>query len=78
MGRVVVGVGGQDDWFLPSKDELNEMYIQRIAIGGFTSDGYWSSSEFNEDAVWGQGFDDSTLYNFYKTNAQNVRPVRAF
>jgi hypothetical protein len=71
-------LGGQDDWFLPSKDELNEMYIQRIAIGGFTSDGYWSSSEFNEDAVWGQGFDDSTLYNFYKTNAQNVRPVRAF
>ncbi len=71
-------LGGQDDWFLPSKDDLNQMYIQRIAIGGFTSDGYWSSSEFNEDAAWGQGFNDSTLYNFYKTNAQNVRPVRAF
>jgi len=32
---------------LPSKDELNKLYINRTLIGGFTSNWYWSSSEKN-------------------------------
>ena len=27
-----------NDWFAPSKDELNQMYIQRTAIGDFSAD----------------------------------------
>ncbi len=50
-------IGGYNDWFLPSKDELNEMYINSSIIdstanahggGSFTyAPGlpYWSSSE---------------------------------
>jgi hypothetical protein len=38
--------GGYDDWFLPSRDELNLMYenLKQKRIGGFSSDAYWSSS----------------------------------
>jgi len=32
-------------WYLPSRDELNVMYSNRAAIGGFSTNWYWSSSE---------------------------------
>lgn len=41
------------DWYLPAENELNVLYTNRVAIGGFTTDGslpdgwYWSSTEFN-------------------------------
>ncbi|MFH1224133.1 MAG: DUF1566 domain-containing protein [Pseudomonadota bacterium] len=37
--------GGYHDWYLPSKDELNKLYLNRVKIGGFALDTYWSSSE---------------------------------
>lgn len=40
--------GGYTDWYLPSKDELYKLYLNRNLIGGFTDDWYWSSSEMNE------------------------------
>jgi hypothetical protein len=41
--------GGYVDWFLPSKDELNKLFSNRVAIGGFATSGtmatYWSSTQ---------------------------------
>jgi hypothetical protein len=40
--------GGYSDWFLPSKDELNLLYQNRDAVGGFATTGhptYWSSTQ---------------------------------
>jgi len=37
--------GGYDDWFLPSQDELNKLWLNKVAIGGFADSYYWSSSE---------------------------------
>jgi hypothetical protein len=71
-------LGGQDDWFLPSKDELNQMYIWRIAIGGFTSDGYWSSSEFSASIAWSQIFLLGGQSDSDKDSVRYVRPVRSF
>ncbi len=70
--------GGFTDWYLPSKDELNKLYINKTAIGGFSSAYYWSSSEFNTSAAWIQNFNSGGQGNDFKVSANYVRAVRAF
>ena len=69
--------GGKTDWFLPSKDELTQVYLQKSILGGFDFNYYWSSSELDASKAWMQGF-DGYGDNFAKTNTFYVRPVRAF
>jgi hypothetical protein len=72
-------VGGYNDWFLPSKDELDKLYINKVAVGGFADTFYWSSSESNAYDAWYQyfanGFQDA---NYSKATPTRVRAVRAF
>jgi len=51
--------GKFDDWFLPSKDELDQMYgnLKRKNLGGFKNDRYWSSS-YGSYGAWSQRFSD--------------------
>ena len=71
--------GGYDDWFLPSKDELDKLHLNKDTIGGFVEWRYWSSSEYNEDSAWFQYFYDYFVpFNFSKANACRVRAVRYF
>lgn len=68
-----------DNWFLPSKEELNLMYQQKEVIGGFASDFYWSSSEYNSGSAWYQDFDTGRHYNDYGKSANlRLRAVRSF
>ena len=67
------------DWFLPSKDELNQMYLQKVVIGDFTGYYYWSSSENNANSAWEQEFIlDGTQFPSLKSDHDHVRAVRAF
>ncbi len=73
--------GKYDDWFLPSKDELNLMYenLYRKGLGGFSSSYYWSSSEeFGGEYAWVQGFYYGDRLGNLQSDACRVRPVRAF
>jgi hypothetical protein len=70
-------LGGYSDWYLPSRDELNKLYLNRVAIGGFASNGYWSSTETNNYVAWRQGYDGGQG-NDVKVNGYVVRAVRAF
>ena len=71
-------LGGYSDWYLPSKDELNKLYINRVAVGGFSSGYYWSSSGYLDANAWSQNFTNGDQINLYKLVANYVRAVRAF
>lgn len=66
------------DWFLPSKDELNQMYLNKTTIGGFATSSYWSSSEDSASGAWCEYFRFSLQYDDVKESLNYVRPVRAF
>jgi uncharacterized repeat protein (TIGR02543 family) len=75
-------------WFLPSKDELNQMYqnLKTSGIGNFSNAKYWSSSEYDvNDQLFGEILSGAYLQDFTngaQTTDSNesdvylVRPVR--
>lgn len=73
---------GYDDWYLPSKEELNLMYknLHKNGLGSFADDyAYWSSSEEYADYAWLQYFSSGKQEVKYRfTLAGRVRPIRAF
>ena len=79
-----VTVGGVlvDDWFLPSLDELNEMYIRRASIGGFevtVGTTYWTSTESSSNNALRQRFNNGENWTpSGKLTPGYVRPIRAF
>ena len=77
--RAYAGPNNLSDWFLPSKDELNELWSQKTMLGGFEAYYYWSSSEFNSGTAWTQIFGgDASQYNSGKHAEYYYRPIRAF
>jgi hypothetical protein len=70
--------GGYSDWYLPSKDELNKLYLNRVAIGGFRSNAYWSSSQSSSTHAWYQDVTNGTQAALGQTNMIYIRPVRSF
>jgi len=73
---------GYRDWRVPTKDELNVLFANRAAIGGFEESGsdpvgwYWSSSPHSRRTAWAQRFSDGyqdTCLKHYYTSLQCVR-----
>ena len=68
---------GYSDWYLPSIQELNAMYLNKDKIGGFaTDDAYWSSTEYDASECWGQYFDTGDMGVGLKNYIFRVRPIR--
>jgi hypothetical protein len=70
-------------WFLPSINELNQMYINRAtleAVSGFSafSNYYWSSTEYDSLNAWEQNFVNGLQSIASKDITNFVRAVRAF
>ena len=78
--------GGYDDWFLPSKYELMEMYlnISQVSslgdVGNFNNNQYWSSSipDLGNNDAWSLGFSSGNFDYTDKSIILMVRPIRAF
>ena len=75
----------EDGWRIPTREELNEIYLNKDKIGGFTPKYYWSCSDYAKDKyqygkAWIQNFDhgyqfgyDFANYGFHKLKIRLVR-----
>ena len=70
--------GGFNDWHLPSLDELDKLFLNQDAIGGFAPANYWSSSERDECTAWYQHFRVGAQHGDFKYEQYRVRAVRRF
>lgn len=67
-----------NDWFLPSQDELNHLYINRNKIGEFNNAYYWSSTETNFISAIRQSFNLGVQNSSGKSGTYRVRCARYF
>jgi hypothetical protein len=73
---------GHKDWRVPTKAELNVLFNNRAAIGGFNVTGscpagwYWSASPYTTRKAWFQRFSDGAPGGNGKDTHLPVRPVR--
>lgn len=81
-----LSLNGYTDWFIPSKDELNEMYLNQSAVnataianGGVAfSSYYWTSTQDNANNAWYQFMFNGMQALNAKANGSWLRCVRAF
>jgi hypothetical protein len=76
-------LNGYSDWYLPSKEDLNLVYVnlKKVGLGGFKDALYWSSTESGSDNAWYFYFENGAAVNFLSKNDINytyVRAVRSF
>ena len=72
--------GKKDDWFLPSKGELDLLYANAklLKVSELNDAVYWSSSSSNEFRAWGQLFTSGIAGTNFRTSSFAVRPIRSF
>ena len=69
-----------NDWFLPSRDELNQMYVNLhlFGVGGFANNTYWSSTENSALSAKAIVFNTGASVNELKSSTHYVRACRSF
>jgi hypothetical protein len=77
--KVVVNSKLGSGWYIPAAGELQILYNNRNAIGGFGTGYYWSSTEYNINSAWYLDFGSGSWINgSNKLNHFQVRCVRSF
>ena len=68
------------DWFLPSKDEVQELYINRSYVGGYDVNYYWSSTEraATNTNAYTSDYNGGIQAYTNKGGGYPVRPIRSF
>ena len=69
---------GYTDWYLPSRNELDLMYVnmKQKGRGNFSIDTYWSSTEASSLSAYGFNFNNPIVNN--KSTNYRVRAIRRF
>jgi hypothetical protein len=85
--RIRQGGNTYGDWYLPSREELNLMYLNKKAIDAtamanagtaFAREFYWSSTEIGRSGAWIQNFETGYQGGSNKSNSVRVRAIRSF
>ncbi|WP_170971163.1 Lcl C-terminal domain-containing protein [Ilyomonas limi] len=71
-------LNGFSDWYLPSKQELNQLYKHRSKVPGLAATNYWSSTESDTNNAWDQEFGGGFKFADDKSFTIHVRAVRSF
>lgn len=81
-------MNGYSDWYLPTNNELNEMYSNRVVINSTATAnggtaflgtyGYWSSTQTSANGANMRFFDNGNTVANAKGGSGRVRAVRAF
>jgi hypothetical protein len=69
---------GYSDWYLPSRNELLKLYQNKVAIGNFSNNVYWSSSEGDYENSWYLHFSFGNDWYDFKNTSYKVRAIRLF
>lgn len=75
-------LGGYSDWFLPSKDELFALWVNRVALGFLSPSyggAYWCSTEIDSQTAWHLfNLDGSFAPDNKDEDGSAVRAIRSF
>jgi hypothetical protein len=75
-------VNGKSDWFLPSHDELEQMYLvlqaADVPMDPLQKSFYWTSSEYDFDNAWTVNFKDGQQFDRMKWTiaGPGIKPIR--
>lgn len=67
-----------NDWFLPALTQLNCLYTNKVAIGGFSNIAYWTSTVLSLFLAYYQEFAAGGTAGANRGNPLNFRCVRSF
>ena len=72
-----VSTSGYTDWYLPSRNEIDILADNRLAIGGFTMGVYyWSSTEYAIESAYARSFTNSDASTIEKYGVYRIRCIR--
>jgi|APGre2960657404_1045060.scaffolds.fasta_scaffold04402_2 hypothetical protein len=74
-------LNGYSDWFLPSLNELEQMYIQLASkgFGGFANQSYWSSTQYDPSDAYTIDFNNGNANNHRKDQTnRHTRAMRRY
>jgi len=71
-------LGGYNDWYLPSKDELHQLNLSNITVGGLNIGCYMSSTQVNATEAWMQCMGGGSQFQNPKDWGFRVRAIRGF
>jgi hypothetical protein len=66
---------GYSDWFLPSKEELYQMYLKKTSLN-LSSGTYWSSTEYDNSYAWSLNISSGSSTTQSKSTVNSCKCVR--
>lgn len=78
--RICYDLSPVGTWYLPSKDELNLIYLnlKKNGLGNLSNFGYWSSSEISTVNAWYQDFANGNQNTGRQGMSIGIRAIKSF